>query len=118
MKTLVDRSRGLRRPLACSLAILAMAGAHAESSCPALVESQSGSVFNLAALIHDTGSPAAALDDARLAVTRVNAGGGCGIFREPAACDATIALAKRAIAALEACTGAKSPDGSARKNNF
>jgi hypothetical protein len=118
MKTLVDWSRGLRRPIACSVAMLVIAGAHAESSCPALVETHSGSVFNLAALIHDRGSPAAALDDARLAVTRVNAGGGCRIFKEPAACDETVALAKIAIAALEACTGAKSQDGSVRKDDF
>jgi hypothetical protein len=118
MKTLVDWSRGLRLPIACAMAMLLMAGAHAESSCPALVETSSGSVFNLAALIHDKGSPAAALDDARLAVKRVNAGGGCGIFKDPAACDATIALAKKAIAALETCTGAKSLQGSNQKGAF
>ncbi|RFU49871.1 hypothetical protein D0B32_05385 [Paraburkholderia sp. DHOC27] len=94
------------------------AGVCAEPTCPGFVETHSGSTFNLAALIHDKGSPAAALDDARRAVSRVNAGGGCGIFKDPAACEETLAVAKLAIDALEACTGTRSLSGSARKDPF
>jgi hypothetical protein len=105
MKSRFEWLRGLRVSIVCSVAMTVMTTARAEPSCPGFVETHSGSVFNLAALIRDKGSPAAALDDVRLAMSHVNAGGGCSIFKEPMACTETLALAKIASAALEACTG-------------
>ncbi|BCG04629.1 hypothetical protein PPGU19_091970 (plasmid) [Paraburkholderia sp. PGU19] len=41
---------------------------------------------------------------ARNALARINNGGGCvAIASDPAACDETVALAKKAIAVLEKC---------------
>jgi hypothetical protein len=68
------------------------------------VETASGSVFNVSALIADTGSPESALEKVRTALSKVDAGGGCAAFGNTRACDETVTLARKAIGALEACT--------------
>ncbi|WP_438394741.1 hypothetical protein [Caballeronia sp. DA-9] len=75
----------------------------ATDSCPQLVESRAGSVFNMSAFIKDNGSPEAALDRARAAVTKVNRGGGCRVLSDVAACEETLNLASVAINALQTC---------------
>ncbi|SAK42988.1 hypothetical protein [Caballeronia ptereochthonis] len=87
--------------------------AHAQSQCPGYVETDAGSAFDIASIIRDTGSPQSALDKVRSAVARVNAGGGCSIFRDPLACEETLTLANKAIVALQACTSSGLPKGSA-----
>lgn len=49
----------------------------------------------MAALISDNGSAGAALEKVRNALARVNNGAGCESMADPAACDETIALAKK-----------------------
>jgi hypothetical protein len=84
-------------------------GTHAKPACPDWVVTTAGSAFNVAALISDNGSPGAALEKARNALARVNNGGGCESIYDPAACEETIALAKKAIAALEECGTPNAP---------
>jgi hypothetical protein len=109
MQTLFDESLRPRSRAVGLIAILFTVGAHAGSTCPDVVVSPSGSTFNVAALIEDTGSPEAALDKARTALSQVNSGGGCRLFEDIAACDETLLVAKKAIAALEACSAAIPP---------
>jgi hypothetical protein len=104
----------LRRwPAAGLFLIFVATGARAKPACPDWVVTPAGSAFNVAALISDNGSPGAALEKARNALARVNNGGGCKSIADPAACDETIALAKKAIAALEACGTPNAPAGPA-----
>lgn len=86
-----------------TLAMLLATPARAESSCPDFVMLPSGSVFNIAKLIADTGSPEAALKKARTAVDQVSANGGCPSSVKRAVCEETMAVAKKAVVALEAC---------------
>lgn len=90
--------------LAASLALFFSALTGAEAACPNWVETTSGSVFNIAALIADAGSAQFALERVKRALSKVDAGGGCAIFSDRPACDETMTLAKKAITALEACT--------------
>lgn len=100
----------LRRWPAAGLVLIVVAiGARAKPACPDWVVTRAGSAFNVAALISDNGSPEAALEKARNALARVNNGGGCESIVDPAACDETIALAKKAIAALEECGTPNAP---------
>jgi hypothetical protein len=100
----------LRRWPAAGLSLIFVAiGAHAKPACPDWVVTPAGSAFNVAALISDNGSPGAALEKARNALARVNNGGGCESIYDPAACEETIALAKKAIAALEECGTPNAP---------
>jgi hypothetical protein len=85
--------------------------AHAQTQCPSYVETDAGSAFDIASIIRDTGSPQSALDKVRNAVARVNAGGGCSIFRDRLACEETLALAGKAITALQACASSNLPKG-------
>lgn len=87
--------------------------AHAQTQCPGYVETDAGSAFDIASVIRDTGSPQSALDKVRRAVAKVNAGGGCSIFRDRLACEETLTLANKAIAALQACASGSVPKGSA-----
>jgi hypothetical protein len=103
MKPMFDIARGLVLPAAALCAALFIADAHSEQACPQLLESRSGSVFNMSAFIADNGSPRAALDEVRLDVSKIDQGGGCHLFRNTAACEETLTLARQAIAALEAC---------------
>ena len=89
--------------LAALLAALLAPPVHAGSSCPDFVILPSGSVFNIAKLIADTGSPEAALKKARTAFDQVSANGGCPKSVQRAVCEETLAVAKKAIVALEAC---------------
>ncbi|BAN26941.1 hypothetical protein [Caballeronia insecticola] len=93
---------------------LICAAAHAQTQCPGYVETDAGSAFDIASIIKDTGSPQSALDKVRNAVARVNAGGGCSIFRDRLACEETLALANKAIVALKACASTGAPKGAAR----
>jgi hypothetical protein len=54
-------------------------------------------------------------EKARNALARVNNGGGCESTFDPAACDETIALAKKAIAALEECGTPNTPTSRPQK---
>ncbi|SAL62864.1 hypothetical protein [Caballeronia humi] len=83
--------------------------ANAHAQCPDWVVTPAGSAFNVAALIADNGSPQTALEKVSGALARVVNGGGCRTIVEPAACDETIELAKKAIAALERCTPENDP---------
>ena len=92
----------------------------AESTCPDYVVLPSGSAFNIARLIADAGSPQAALDKARSAVEQVSSNGGCPRSVRRAVCDETIAVAKKAIVALEACvrpSGSSGSSGSVEKDS-
>jgi hypothetical protein len=90
-------------PAATLCATLFVGNAHSRQTCPQLLETRSGSVFNMSAFIKDHGSPKAALDEVRLDVSKIDLGGGCSLFRNTAACEETLSLAKQAISALEAC---------------
>jgi hypothetical protein len=99
-----------RFPVIAAIGLICVA-AHAE--CPGYVETDAGSAFDIASIIRDTGSPQSALDKVRSAVARVNAGGGCSIFRDRLACEETLTLANKAIVALEACASSSAPKGTA-----
>ncbi|WP_241023974.1 hypothetical protein [Burkholderia sp. Ac-20365] len=88
----------------------------AESVCPAYVELPTGSAFNLARLIADTGSPELALRKIRAALAQVTAAGGCPKAEEPNACEETLAVARKAMAALQACTSHAPPEETAEQN--
>ena len=81
-------------------------GARADA-CPGYVETDAGSAFDVASIIRDAGSPQSALDKVRSAVAKVNAGGGCSIFRDRLACEETMTLANKAIVALQTCAIAR-----------
>lgn len=95
---------------------LLLAATSAESACPDYVALPSGTVFNLAALIADAGSPDGALRQARSAVAKVSAYGGCLPSEELAACEETLAVARKAIVALETCVASDSPSGKVQMN--
>lgn len=103
MRDLRKYFRGL--PLVAPVALFSapVVEAYAESVCPDYVVLPSGSAFNIARLIADTGSPEAALGKARAAVAQVNSSGGCGRLNRSAVCEETMAVARKAIVALEAC---------------
>ncbi|WP_228882021.1 hypothetical protein [Paraburkholderia saeva] len=93
-------------------ATLLVAGvAHGRPPCPAYVTTPSGSVFNVAALVADNGSPEAGLARVRSARAKIEAGGGCRIFRDVPACEETVELAKLTEAALEQCAAPISRNG-------
>ena len=106
----------LRRWQAAGLSSIVVAGgADAKTTCPDWVVTRAGSAFNVAALISDSGSPQSALEKARNALARVINGGGCQSTADPAACDETVVLAKKAIEALEACAPTNAPTTPAPK---
>jgi len=96
--------------------VLSAVDAPAGSVCPDYVSLPSGSLFNLARLIADKGSPEAALKRIRTALAEVTAAGGCPKAEEPNACQETLAVARKAMVALEACTSTPPPREAARKN--
>ncbi|SAL76379.1 hypothetical protein AWB71_05231 [Caballeronia peredens] len=104
--------RARRFPVVAAIGLIC-AAAHAQTQCPGYVETDAGSAFDIASIIRDTGSPQSALDKVRSAVARVNAGGGCSIFRDRLACEETLALANKAIVALQACASPGLPKGAA-----
>ncbi|WP_277189168.1 hypothetical protein [Caballeronia sp. BR00000012568055] len=81
--------------------------AYAETPCPGYVETDGGSAFNLAAIVHDAGSPQLALRRVQNAVSKIDAGGGCSIFSDQHACEETLTLAHKAIVALQTCSATK-----------
>jgi hypothetical protein len=93
------------RVISAAILFAALSGADvlAADACPQLVESRAGSVFNMSAFIKDNGSPEAALDTARAAVSKVDRGGGCHVLSDVAACEETLKLASVAIEALQTC---------------
>ncbi|SAL00784.1 hypothetical protein AWB78_06013 [Caballeronia calidae] len=108
------RALRARRFHAAAIAGLICAATHAQTQCPGYVETDAGSAFDIASIIRDTGSPESALDKIRNAVARVNAGGGCAIFRDRLACEETLTLANKAIAALQACASPTVPKNTKR----
>ncbi len=106
MRTIPNQRHHPRWCTATVLATLLAGGAYAEGACPKFVELSSGTVFSVADLISDTGSPEAALREVRAALAQTNAAGGCSRANgnDHAACEETLAVTKKAIAALEACT--------------
>ncbi|ACC74295.1 hypothetical protein PPMP20_21435 [Paraburkholderia phymatum] len=96
-------------PIAC--AALLAAQVRAESACPDYVVLPSGSAFNIARLIADAGSPQAALDKARSAVEQVSSNGGCPRSVRRVVCEETLAVAKKAILALEGCVAPSGASG-------
>ncbi|KDR29737.1 MULTISPECIES: hypothetical protein [Caballeronia] len=105
-----SRRRARRLSLAAAAGMICMA-AHAQTQCPGYVETDAGSAFDIASMIRDAGSPQSALDKLRNAVAKVNAGGGCSIFRDRLACEETLTLANKAIVALQACASSRMPKG-------
>jgi hypothetical protein len=75
--------------------MMSFVGVRAESVCPDYVSLPSGSAFNLARLIADTGSPEAALGKIRAALAQMAAAGGCPKAEEPNACQETRADASK-----------------------
>ena len=94
-----------------TFALLVATPVHAESTCPDYVILPSGSVFNIARLIADTGSPEAALKKAKGALDEIAANGGCPKSVRRAVCDETMAVARKAVVALEACAHGPQADG-------
>ncbi|MGF6778589.1 hypothetical protein P3T21_003808 [Paraburkholderia sp. GAS334] len=117
MSTLAGLTRRHRGWAIGMAATLLIAGAHARPACPELVTTPAGSVFNVAALIADNGSPEAGLAKIRSALAKIDAGGGCRIFSDIAACEETVALAKRTAAALEKCAAPVPRNGHAQTND-
>jgi hypothetical protein len=93
-----------RRLAPAALTALVCVTAYGETPCPGYVETDGGSAFDLAAIIKDTGSPQSALAKMRGAVSKINAGGGCAAFSDAHACEETLTLAHKAIAALQVCS--------------
>ncbi|WP_051377522.1 hypothetical protein [Paraburkholderia dilworthii] len=74
--------------------------------CPTYVELQSGTIFDIAKLVEDSGSPAAALKKARTDLAQVKRYGGCKSLehtRHYGECTEIVAAAEEAISALERC---------------
>lgn len=101
------------RTLAAIALITVGVSIHAQAECPGYVETDAGSAFDVAAIIKDSGSPQTALDRVRGAVSKINAGGGCSIFANKRACEETLALASKAMVALQACSSASPPKNAA-----
>lgn len=108
MRTLFRRPYRSRWCISGAVSTLFFAGTYAEAACPNYVELNSGTTFSVAAVILDTGSPEAALRKLRGALSQTNAAGGCRRINDHAACEETLAAARKAIAALEACTASPS----------
>jgi hypothetical protein len=115
MKTFLRLSRRRHWHVAALIATLITARAHAGSTCPNWVETPAGSAFNVAAVISDNGSPKAALAKIRVALSQMNAVGGCKAFGNSVACNETVALAHKAIAALEECTSVPGSQGTGKE---
>lgn len=115
MKAILGRAN--RTPVLAPgmFATLLLAANYAECACPEYVSLPSGTVFNIAGLIRDAGSPDGALRKARSAVAQISARGGCPQSEELAVCEETLAVARKAIAALEACVSSDSLSESLRK---
>lgn len=91
----------------------------AAAECPTYVELRSGTVFDIARMIEDSGSPSDALAKARADVAQVNAFGGCAsLERSPRyqICQEIMAAANAAIAALEACAKDRSSNAVVDRN--
>lgn len=102
-----DIPDGSRVPVWCAavfLVVMPVTDAFAKSACPAYVELPSGSAFDIAHLVKDAGSPEAALGKVRDALARIDANGGCPHSVRPLVCQETVAVARKAMAALQACS--------------
>jgi hypothetical protein len=111
---------GQQRPQWCIAGLIApllLLSAYAQANCPAFVQLPSGTTFHLARLVSDRGSPEAALRAVREAIAVASADGGCPPYEEPAACTETLAVAKKAAAALEQCTAPVPPAHRAQRHN-
>ncbi|MEM5338374.1 hypothetical protein [Paraburkholderia azotifigens] len=88
----------------------------AEPVCPAYVSLPTGRIFNLARLIADTGSPELAHRKIQDSLAQIMAVGGCPKAEEPDACQETVAVARKALAELQACTSPRLPEETAERN--
>jgi hypothetical protein len=109
MRTFLNRLHHSRWCAATVIATLLPGSAYAVGACPNFVELSSGTVFSVADLISDTGSPEAALREVRAALAETNAAGGCRRARDHNACEETLAVTRKAISALEECTAPHLP---------
>ncbi|WP_027798982.1 hypothetical protein [Paraburkholderia dilworthii] len=96
---------------------LFVSGVGAATSCPTVITTPAGSAFDMASLIADNGSPQAALAKLRSVLSKLGWGAHCTMLRNVAACDETVELAKRAVAALEACAAPTPPKTGADKRD-
>lgn len=115
MGTGTGKTHLLRATALTAALVLAAADAAGQRSCPAFVELPSGSSLHVARLINDTGSPDAALHALQKMLAQATQSG-CPPNERPAACDETLAVARKAITALELCSGS-APDGSAARTH-
>jgi hypothetical protein len=104
VSTNCDVFSGLRSAIIGCALTLAASGAGAAPGCPKVITTPSGSVFDIASLISDNGSPEAALSKLRSLLSKLDGGARCNMLRDVNACNETVELAKRAVVALEACS--------------
>ncbi|MEX3956366.1 MULTISPECIES: hypothetical protein [Trinickia] len=109
MRTILNRLHHSRWCAAPVIATLLAGSAYAVGACPKFVELSSGTIFSVADLISDTGSPEAALREVRAALAETNAAGGCRRANDRNACEETLAVTRKAISALEECTAPHLP---------
>ena len=109
MNTYFDVPGGLRTGTVGLTLAFVVYTAGAASSCPTVITTPGGSAFDMASLISDNGSPAAALAKLRSVLSKLDWGSRCSMLRNVAACEETVELAKRAVVALEACAGSTPP---------
>ncbi|RZF24022.1 hypothetical protein EVC45_41015 [Paraburkholderia sp. UYCP14C] len=105
--------RGARLVALAGLACLPIAKGHADDVCPTYVVLPSGTVFDVAKMIDDSGSAAAALSKVRIDLLQISRYGGCtSVVNTPrhAECEEIVAAAEKAIVALESCARADSLD--------
>ncbi|MEM5298904.1 hypothetical protein VSR82_31870 [Burkholderia sp. JPY481] len=100
-------AKSVARLVVSAIAGFSMYSGAASAACPAYVELSSGTVFDLAKLIADNGSPSAALEKARADLAQVNRAGECSTIehtRYHAECVEIVEATQRAVAALERCS--------------
>ncbi|MBB5510367.1 hypothetical protein [Paraburkholderia atlantica] len=100
-------TESVARHVVFAIAGFSMCSGAASAACPAYVELSSGTVFDLAKLIADNGSPSAALEKARADLAQVNRAGECSTIehtRRHAECVEIVEATHRAVAALERCS--------------
>lgn len=95
------------RPLVFAIALFSTFSGDARAACPPYVELSSGTVFDLAKLIADSGSPSAALEKARADLAQVSRDNECSTdehARHHAECLEIVEAAQKAVGALERCS--------------
>ncbi|WP_083654798.1 hypothetical protein [Burkholderia sp. SRS-W-2-2016] len=111
-------SRTARLVALAGFACLPVAKGHADDVCPTYVVLPSGTVFDVAKMIADSGSAARALARVRTDLGQIRHYGGCtSVPNSPrhAECEEIVAAAEKAIAALESCADGESLDAAMNK---